>query len=114
MKKTIATSLILIFSMSLSFAQQNDKKDIEKQSQEDRYKDYKPCTECFDKWSHSNGTLPGSPNVSAQTNPMLGQVANDTKRGVSTFVKTVVGIVSAAILYGVYNKVSKTTTNGAQ
>jgi hypothetical protein len=94
--KKLFLIIILVSLTSVAVAQTNKEK----------YKDYKSCTECFDKWKKSNTGLEnyGIPSPVKTKNSF----ARQQLRG---FVAIVGGIFVTAITYSIYNKVNQ-TANG--
>ena len=88
MKKQI----LIIALVSLSFACYGQYKD--------KYKDYKPCTECFDKWKQSKT---GLENYGLTLPNQKNSYARQQGRRV---VAVVVGIFVTAITYSIYNRVN--------
>lgn len=87
MKKLIILfSLLLISSLSLA------------QDSKEKYKDYKACSECFDKWEKSSGYEGVSkPNIKKDN-----QVTREAKRTFGTiigvFVSAIVGVITLKII----------------
>jgi len=96
MKKLILIIILLSIS-SLAVAQQSNK---------EKYKDYKACTECFDKWGKSSG-------YDGVSKPFFNK-GNEAKSQGKRIVTTVVGIFVAAISIVIYAKANKTANEITQ
>lgn len=80
----------MLFSLSLT---------AKAQIKTDEYKDYKPCSECFEKWHTS--TVTGNTTVK-------NEVASQSKNGVRRIGAFVGSLVVATIGVIIYKKVDET------
>ncbi len=103
--KRILLIIALVGLTSLSLAQDKEK-SIEK------YKDFKPCIECFDDWKKSNPNSSQS-NILAQ-NKLAQQSANYGSNQLKTFGRIVLGIVASAVTLAVINKTTNFTNNAVK
>lgn len=99
--KRILLIVALVGLTSLSLAQDKEKA-IEK------YKDYKPCIECFDDWKNSN-TNSSQSNILMQ-NKLAQQSTSYGKRQLNGFGRIVIGIVVGAITLAIVSKTTNLTT----
>lgn len=88
--KKLFLIIVLLSLSSISFSQENKEK----------YKDYKPCTECFDKWEKSGP-------VKDYNNLYPKQSENRGGQQVRRVVGGVVAIVVSAITLVIYSKTNK-------
>lgn len=95
MKKSILIISMLII-VSMSFSQEDNK---------EKYKDYKACTECFDKWDKSsyrsdynnNSSNPMSGTNKAPRNRETGILAQELRRNIAMVFGVFLTTVSAVI-----------------
>jgi len=104
--KRILLIIALVGLTSLSLAQSKDEPKVEK------YKDYKPCIECFDEWKKTNPNSSQS-NILNQ-NKLAQQSASFGKRQLNGFVSIVATIVVGAVTVAIINKTTNFTNNAVK
>ena len=96
--------LSLIFFSAQLFAQQKI----------DEYKDYKPCTECFDKFKNNNNVSLETWKKSGLGNygiaPQGSRVKSQVRQRVGGIVGGIAVIFISAITYSIYNQANKTAS----
>ena len=84
----------MLFGLSsLACAQQNNK---------EKYKDYRACSDCFDKWNNS------SANNGTQPINLFRGTSREAKSQTAKVIKVIGGIFIAAITLSIYAKANKT------
>jgi hypothetical protein len=93
--------IIILFGLSsLACAQQNNK---------EKYKDYRACSECFDKWSNSYANSNGTQPIN-----LFKGAGIEAKSQTSKVIRVIGGIFITAITLSIYAKANRTANETIQ
>ncbi len=74
----------------------------------DEYKDYKPCTQCLDKWKHSNSSDYAPTGSPQRSNDSFGGAVKNQGKKIGQFFAVLIGGIATVIIYKkVDNEINK-------